>query len=252
MADSRGSGSIWWIVSAPPLPDPERPRHTGPRFFGRRQGRPLRRGGRTLIDALLPRIAIVPPAEGVQLDPATLFPATVKEVWLEIGFGGGEHLAAQATRHRDVGIIGCEVFVNGVAALLGHVEREHLENVRVFSDDVRRLFPALPDACFARIFVLFPDPWPKKRHAERRFIGPENLPVLARLLKDGGELRIATDEPVYKEWAVEQMAAAAEFERITVDPTQRPADWPETRYEAKALREGRQPIYLSFRRRVRA
>ena len=233
------------------MPDIERPQNTGPRFFGRRQGRPLRRNGQMRIDALLPRIAIVPPAEGVRLDPTTLFPAPVREVWLEIGFGGGEHLATQAARHRDIGLIGCEVFVNGVAALLGHVEREHLDNVRVFSDDVRRLFPALPDASFARVFVLFPDPWPKKRHAERRFIGPENLPTLARLLKDGGELRIATDEPVYKEWAVEQMAAAPDFERVTTDPTQRPADWPETRYEAKALREGRQPIYLSYRRRKR-
>lgn len=234
------------------MPDPARPQHTGPRFFGRRQGRPLRRNGRTLIDALLPRLAIALPTEGMRLDPAALFPAPVREFWLEIGFGGGEHLAAQAARHRDVGMIGSEVFVNGVAALLGHVEREHLDNVRVFSDDVRRLFPALPDACFARVFVLFPDPWPKKRHAERRFIGPENLPALARLLKDGGELRIATDDPVYQEWAVEQMAAAPEFERLTADPAQRPADWPETRYEAKALREGRPPIYLSYRRRPRA
>lgn len=233
------------------MPDPERPRHAGPRFFGRRQGRPLRPNARTLIDALLPRIAIAPPGPGEILNPGVLFPRPVSAVWLEIGFGGGEHLAAQAAAHRSVGIIGSEVFVNGIAALLGHVEREALDNVRIFPDDVRRLFPALPDACFARVFVLFPDPWPKKRHAERRFIGPENLPALARLMLPGAELRVATDEPVYQEWALEQLQASPDFSSGTPDPSIRPADWPQTRYEAKALREGRRPIYLSYIRKNR-
>ena len=223
----------------------------GPRFFGRRQGRPLRQNARTLIQSLLPRLAIAEPGETTRLDPRTLFAETVREVWLEVGFGGGEHLAAQAAAHRDVGLIGCEVFVNGIAALLGHVQREALDNVRIFPEDARLLFPALPDACFARVFVLFPDPWPKKRHIERRFIGPENLPELARLLVDGGELRIATDEPTYQDWALEQMNAAADFTSATADPAKRPVDWVETRYEAKALREGRAPIYLSYARRPR-
>ena len=233
------------------MPDPERPRRdSGPRFFGRRQGRPLRANARTLIDSLLPRIAIAVPEAGATLDPIALFARPVREVWLEIGFGGGEHLAAQAMAHRDIGLIGCEVFLNGIAALLGHVEREHLENVRIFPEDVRLLFPALPDACFARVFVLFPDPWPKKRHAERRFIGPENLPVLARLMRPGAELRVATDEPTYQAWALEQLAAAPDFLPATRDPTIRPADWPQTRYEAKALREGRRPIYLRYIRKA--
>ena len=211
----------------------------------------MRQAGRTAIESLLPRLAIALPAAGALIDPAALFPRPMAEIWLEVGFGGGEHLAAQAARHPEVGLIGCEVFVNGIAALLGHVRRDALDNVRIFPEDARLLMPALPDACLARAFVLFPDPWPKKRHVARRFIGPENLPELARLLADGGELRVATDEPVYKEWALEQMAASPDFAIATQDPTARPADWPETRYEAKALREGRAPIYVSYRRKKR-
>ncbi len=231
------------------MPDPERPRTSGPRFFGRRQGRPLRANARALIESLLPRIAVARPAPGAVVDPVALFPRPVSAVWLEIGFGGGEHLAAQAAMHRDVGIIGSEVFVNGIAALLAHVERQSLDNVRVFPDDVRLLLPAFPDACFARVFVLFPDPWPKKRHAERRFIGPANLPVLARLMSAGAELRVATDDPVYQEWALEQLQASPHFASASPDPAIRPADWPQTRYEAKALREGRHPIYLRYIRK---
>jgi tRNA (guanine-N7-)-methyltransferase len=233
------------------LSESERPRPSGPRFFGRRQGRPLRANARALIETLLPRLAIAEPAPGAALDPRALFARPMREIWLEIGFGGGEHLAAQAAAHRDVGIIGSEVFLNGVAALLGHVERERLDNVRIFPEDVRLLFPALPDACFAKVFVLFPDPWPKKRHAERRFIGPGNLPALARLMPEGAELRVATDEPVYQEWALEQLEASPDFVSATPDPTVRPADWPPTRYEAKALREGRPPIYLRYIRKKR-
>jgi tRNA (guanine-N7-)-methyltransferase len=231
------------------LSESERPRQSGPRFFGRRQGRPLRVNARTLIDSLLPQLAIAEPRAGEMLDPRVLFPKPVREVWLEVGFGGGEHLAAQAAAHRDVGIIGGEVFLNGVAALLGHVQREQLDNVRIYPEDVRDLFPALPDACFAKVFVLFPDPWPKKRHIERRFIGPENLPVLARLMPEGAELRVATDDPTYQIWALEQLDASPHFVTDKPDPGARPEDWPETRYEQKALREGRPPIYLRYIRK---
>ncbi len=234
------------------MSEDERPRQSGPRFFGRRQGRPLRVNARTLVDSLLPRLAIAEPAPGERIDPQGLFPRPVREVWLEVGFGGGEHLAAQAAAHRDVGIIGGEVFLNGIAALLGHVEREQLDNVRIYPEDVRHLFPALPDACFAKVFVLFPDPWPKKRHIERRFIGPENLPVLTRLMPEGAELRVATDDPTYQAWALEQLEASPHFVTDTPDPGIRPADWPETRYEQKALREGRPPIYLRYIRKNRA
>ncbi len=228
------------------------PHDTAPRFFGRRKGKPLRQTGRGLMESLLPRLAIAEPAPGQTLDPAALFPASCRALWLEVGFGGGEHLAWQAARNPDVGIIGGEVFQNGIASLLGHLERDGATaNVRIFPEDVRRLFPALPDACFERVFVLFPDPWPKTRHADRRFIGGANLDQLARLLADGGEVRIGTDDAVYKAWAVEQMAARPEFEELSSDRSVKPADWPQSRYEAKAIAQGRAPLYLRYRRKAR-
>ncbi|MEO0034369.1 MAG: tRNA ((7)-)-methyltransferase, partial [Pseudomonadota bacterium] len=171
---------------------PEPGAATRPRFFGRRSGKPLRRTALGLIESLLPRLAIAIPTPGQRLDPVSLFPAPVRAVWLEVGFGGGEHLADLAAQHPDIGMIGCEVFRNGIASLLGHVERRGLANVRLFPEDVRLLLPALPDASLERAFVLFPDPWPKARHAERRFVNPDNLDQLARLLSDGGEVRVAS------------------------------------------------------------
>ncbi len=227
------------------------PADSMPRFFGRRRGKPLRRTGRGLVESLLPRLAIAMPEAGQTVDPFTLFPGAPRSIWLEVGFGGGEHLAWQAAHHPDVGVIGCEVFLNGIASLLGHVQREDLTNVRIFPEDARRLFPALPDASVERVFVLFPDPWPKKRHAERRFVHPSNLDQLARLMVDGGELRIATDDAVYKQWAAEQMAEHPDFLRATGDPVTKTDDWPMTRYEAKAREQGRQPIFLRYLRRPR-
>lgn len=224
----------------------------GPRFFGRRRGKALRVTGRTLVETRLPDLAIPEPAPGQSLDPWSLFSHQPKDLWLEVGFGGGEHLAWQAGHHPDVGIIGGEVFLNGIASLLGHLERDGLTNVRIFAEDVRRLFPALPDACLARVFVLFPDPWPKKRHAERRFVGGANLDHLSRLMVDGAELRIATDDETYKAWAQQQMAARPDFVLATDDPAVKAVDWPATRYESKALEQGRAPIYLSYRRLPRA
>ncbi|MTJ82543.1 MAG: tRNA (guanosine(46)-N7)-methyltransferase TrmB [Telmatospirillum sp.] len=224
----------------------------GPRFFGRRRGKALRVTGRTLVETLLPRLAIDEPGPGTVLDPASLFSTPPAEVWLEVGFGGGEHLAWQALHNPEVGLIGGEVFLNGIASLLGHVDRDGIGNIRVFPEDVRRLFPALPDASLARVFVLFPDPWPKKRHAERRFIGGGNLDQLSRLMRDGGELRIATDDETYKQWAVDRMAERPDFENITADPARKVEDWPATRYETKAREQGRSPVFLRYRRRPRA
>ena len=232
--------------------DPEGEAGSQPRFFGRRKGKPLRQIGQTLIESLLPQISIAEPKDGEVLDPASLFSHSPRAIWLEVGFGGGEHLAWQGEQNPDVGLIGGEVFLNGIASLLGHLDRGNISNVRIFPEDVRRLFPAMPDACLERIFVLFPDPWPKKRHAERRFISPANLDQLARLLKDGAELRIGTDDAVYKEWAPAQMALRPEFELISEDPSVKPTDWPLTRYEAKAIEQGRAPIYLRYRRVPRA
>ncbi|HIJ62797.1 MAG TPA: tRNA (guanosine(46)-N7)-methyltransferase TrmB [Rhodospirillaceae bacterium] len=242
MADFPGNAWTWCPSSRAGLAE-------SPRFFGRRRGKRLRVAGRDRFARILPALAIAPPPPGSRIDPASLFPRRPGEVWLEIGFGGGEHLAWQAARHPEIGIIGCEVFVNGIASLLGHVEAQGLDNVRVFPEDARLLMPALPDGGIGRAFVLFPDPWPKKRHIERRFVGPDNLDQLARLLAPGAELRIATDDPTYQKWAREQMARHPDFQDLTGEATAKPDDWPATRYEEKALAAGRQPHYLVYRRR---
>jgi len=144
----------------------------------------------------------------VLLDPFALFAAKPRQIELEIGFGGGEHLAACAAQRPDTGFIGCEPFINGVASLLGHIDNQKLENIRIYPNDARTLLDALPDACLARIFILFPDPWPKARHEKRRFIGPENLPHLARALQKGGEMHLATDDVKLAGWMFAHMDAA--------------------------------------------
>jgi tRNA (guanine-N7-)-methyltransferase len=223
-----------------------------PRFFGRRQGKGLRRGALDLIDALLPRLGLPVPEPDETLSPLLLFPGAVKAVWLEVGFGGGEHVADQAEAHPDVGLIGCEVFRNGVASLLGHIQARQLGNVRIFAEDVRLLLPALPESSLSRVFVLFPDPWPKTRHADRRFINPANLDILARVLESGGELRVASDDPVYVAWTARHLDSHPAFERVlaTADRAQVPADWPATRYEQKCI-TGRAPVFFLYRRRQR-
>jgi len=232
-------------------PDREAPIPDQRRFYGRRKGRPLRKGQQHLIDTLLPRLAITLPASG-KLDPRELFPQA-RQIWLEIGFGGGEHLAEQARAHPDSAIIGGEVFLNGIATLLSQVEAHDLKNVRIHPEDARDLLDALPDRSLDRVFLLFPDPWPKRRHADRRFIQTANLDLLARLMKPGAEFRVASDDPVYIGWALSHLTAHPAFQwtaRRPQDWRDRPADWPATRYEAKALREGRQPAYFRFLRRA--
>jgi tRNA (guanine-N7-)-methyltransferase len=219
---------------------------------GRRIGRPLTPRRQALMAGLLPRLRVGLP--GQRLDPFALFPARPREVWLEIGFGSGEHLAEQAQRHPDVGVIGCEVFVNGVAALLDQIDRRGLANVRIFDDDARLLLPALPEACLARAFLLFPDPWPKTRHAKRRFVGAGNLALLARLLADGAEFRIATDDAGYVRWVLQQMAGFPDFAWRANGPADwrdPPAGWLETRYQRKAQAAARRPVFLCFERRPR-
>ena len=223
-------------------------------LYGRRRGRPLRRQRSTLLETLLPKLQLTAPAAGGALEPASLFAGPKDDLWLEIGFGGGEHLAARAAAHPDIGFIGCEPFINGVASLLQHVEARHLANVRVVADDARPILDALPDRSVGRCFVLFPDPWPKLRHAQRRFVGPANLPRLTRVLKDGAELFCATDDPGLAGWMVEHAWRDPDLEWLAARPEdwrRPPADWPGTRYEAKALAAGRAPVYLRFRRRPR-
>jgi tRNA (guanine-N7-)-methyltransferase len=252
MAASRGSGSTWSTNFAAALPDPSggdddrTGRPTAPRFFGRRRGKKLRAAQEQLLEDLLPELQLVLP--GGTFDPRTYFAAPV---WLEIGFGGGEHLAGQAAAHPAVGFIGCEVFVNGIVGLLRHVAEHGLANVRIWPEDVRRLLPVLPEASLERVFLLFPDPWHKARHAERRFVGPENLHALARVMADDAELRVASDDANYIDWSLDHLRAHPAFAEIEVSDRP-PEGWIPTRYEQKALKAGRPCRYLRFRRRARS
>jgi len=205
------------------------------------------------MTTLLPRLAIPEPI--APSHPAGWFERPYAGYWLEIGFGNGEHLAAMAAEHPEIGLIGCEPFLNGVSALLDRIDREGQTNIRIVAGDARPLLDALPEATISRCCVLFGDPWPKSRHQDRRFIGPTNLPSLARVLADGAELRLASDDPILIRWMFEHTWRHPDFQwlaRSAADWRQRPAGWPPTRYEAKALAAGRRPVYLGFRRRPRA
>ena len=221
-------------------------------FYGRRKGRTLRPGRRRLFDELLPNLGI-DVAQG-PIDPTSVFDFPVDDIWLEVGFGGGEHLAEQARNHPRVGMLGCEPFLSGVGRLLGEIDSDGIANIRIHPDDARDLIDVLPDASVGRVFVLFADPWPKKRHHRRRFVGPENPPGLARIMKDGAELRLASDQMPLVRWMLLHATGHGAFEWIVQGPDDwrsRPEDWPRTRYEAKALARGETCIYLTFRRRPR-
>jgi tRNA (guanine-N7-)-methyltransferase len=218
--------------------------------YGRRRGRRLRDSQQALLETLLPQVAI-DAALSQPLDPLRAFAAGTKSVWLEIGFGGGEHLAAQAAANPDIGIIGCEPFVNGVVSLLTQIKVHRLANVRIWPGDARALIARLPAASIARAFILFPDPWPKARHHKRRLIAAPFLDALARVLAPGAELRVATDDADYLAWILEQLVARSDFfpcPSPATDGHDRPADWPSTRYEQKAVAAGRRPAYLRFLR----
>ena len=235
----------------PPGP-PGSPRR---QLYGRRYGRPLRPARARLVETLLPRLSLDLEAAGSLPALAGLFEAEPDALWLEIGFGAGEHLAAQAAARPEVGFLGAEVFVNGIASLLARIDEAGLRNVRIYQGDGRDLLEVLPEAAFARVAVLFPDPWPKTRHQRRRIIQPETLDHLARILGDGGELRLATDDPDYLTWMLEKTTAHPAFEwlaRRAADWRRRPPDWPPSRYEQKALAKGARPAYLRFKRRDRA
>ncbi len=197
---------------------------------------------------LLPRVAV--PTAG-PLDAPTLF-GDDRPLWFEIGFGSGEHLAAQAAANPHVGLIGAEPFLNGFVGALGHIRDGGLTNVRLYTGDALDVLDRLPDGGLARAFLLHPDPWPKARHAKRRFINPGPLALLAAKLAPGSELRIGTDDATYCRWTLFQMAAQRDFVWTATTPAdwqERLADWPATRYEAKARRAGREVWYFTFRRR---
>lgn len=227
-------------------------------LYGRRHGKKLKPNQRRLLDHLLPvlRVPGVAPAgdpERRPVDPAVLFGeagsdagSVGRPVWLEVGFGGGEHLVAEAKANPGVGLIGCEPFVNGVAMALRRIEEAGVGNVRLHPGDARDLIELLPPAALARVFLLYPDPWPKARHHRRRFMNPGNLALLAPAMRAGAELRVATDIAAYADHAREAGAAAPGFREVTLDPARPWAGWPGTRYEAKALAAGRVPQYLTF------
>jgi tRNA (guanine-N7-)-methyltransferase len=221
------------------------------RLYGRKRGRPLRRGQCRLVEELLPRLAVALPPAGA-VDPAALFPAPPLPVWLEIGYGSGEHLAALAEARPDTGFIGCEVFQNGTAKLLAEIERRRLANIRLFTDDARLLIAALAPASVGRVFILFPDPWPKARHRKRRIVSRETLDQLARIMTGAAELCLATDHREYFSSMLDCVTGHPAFEWLARRPAEwrvRPAGEPPTRYEEKARAAGRPPFFLRARRR---
>lgn len=221
-------------------------------FRGRRRGPGLTPRKQELLRRLLPVCGVArPAAEPGALQPQTLFGRPMRGFALEIGFGKGEHLLAQAMRRPDFGHIGCEPFVNGVAALLDGIEAQGLDTIRIYPDDALHLLVALPDHCLDTVWLIHPDPWPKTRHRKRRFVAPERLDLLARVLRPGGELVMVTDHPLYRRWTAMQLALREDF-RWTAT---RPADWrtphegwSETRYADKAAREGRHDTFFRYTR----
>ncbi|WP_208353701.1 tRNA (guanine(46)-N(7))-methyltransferase TrmB [Pseudaestuariivita rosea] len=223
-------------------------------FYGRFKGKGLRDRQQDYLDQDLAHLSPGPVDWGTNpdrhdLDLRSLFDDA--DIWLEIGFGGGEHLVHQASSNPDVGMIGCEPYINGVAMLLGKIRGCAVTNLRIHAGDVRDLFDVLPVQSITKVFLLYPDPWPKARHHRRRFVTPEYLEPLARVMKAGAELRIATDIPDYVRQTLEQVPKhgfdwCADHARDWKTPW---PDWYSTRYEQKALREGRRPHYLTFQRR---
>lgn len=261
MADSLGRRPISRPISS------ERSKERGQRgVWGRRKGPALSARQNELLATLLPKLELKLEAGR---DPKSYFDSPVTEVWLEIGFGAGEHLFWQAEHNPNIGIIGAEPYISGMAKLLsklsslsptggeGRGEGEIIvqtpppNNIRLYSESAHDIIAALPDASLTRVFILFPDPWPKTRHHKRRFIQTESLSDLARVMKTGAELRFATDDAGYMEWALERLTTHPKFAwlaRCAADWRTRPDDWPQTRYEAKAIRQGRACTYLRFAR----
>jgi tRNA (guanine-N7-)-methyltransferase len=218
------------------------------RLYGRRQGHKLRQGQEALVEELLPCVSV--PDTG-PIDAATLF-GDDRPLELEIGFGAGEHLAGQAAARPGSGFIGCEPFLNGVVGALGHIRDGGLANVRLHMGDALDVIERLPDASLDRLYLLHPDPWRKARHAKRRMVNHGPLDLIAAKLKPGCEFRLGTDDPTYCRWAMMVMHQRRDFEwlaREASDFQTRPDDWPETRYERKARRQGHEVWYFRYVRR---
>ena len=231
--------------TAAPAPQPE-----WRNFYGRRSGKTMRASQKGYLSEdlgeLRPRgITVGDNPDRTPIDPAAIF-GDDRPVWLEVGFGGGEHMVAMAARYPDVVIIGCEPFINGVAMLLGKIRTAGVSNVAIWPGDVRDVMEVLPEGCIAKAFLNYPDPWHKRRHHRRRFVTPGYLGALFRILAPGAEFRVATDIPNYMEQALEEGPKAG-FTLVSHSPAPWD-DWLSTRYEQKALREGRVPDYATFRK----
>lgn len=221
------------------------------RSYGRVRARKLRPEPQRRMDVLLPRFELTLPASG-SLSLPELFGETKRRYALEIGFGGGEHLAVQAARNKETGFLGCEPFQNGVAMLLGRIEENSIGNIRIFMQDVRLLLPRVPDASLSEVFILFPDPWPKERHQARRLVQPALLESIARVLMPGGKLLLATDDASYGAWMLHCLLAHKDFiwdARRPQDFEEAPEGWVVTRYQEKAKKAGRAPLFLRWRRK---
>lgn len=217
-------------------------------LYGRRKGKPLRAGQAARFETLLPRLRL-DLATPAPADIRTLFEAPVEDLRLEIGFGGGEHLLHEAEQNPKTGFIGVEPFLNGMAKALAGIDERGISSIRLFDNDAALLLDWLPPSCLSRVDLLYPDPWPKKRQFKRRFVSPENLKRIVRALKPGGEFRFASDIESYVEWTLAHCRREADLEWTAqrADDWRNPwAGWPGTRYEAKAMREGRTPAYLRF------
>jgi tRNA (guanine-N7-)-methyltransferase len=231
------------LLGENPLSAPEGIKPPPDRLYGRVKGKKLRPRQEWLLAQFLPRVSW----------PQMPFGLVPRETWLEVGFGGGEHAYALAQANPDIGIIAAEVFENGICSLLSRLAPDDVAdplpplNLRLFTDDARPLLRSLADASLGKLFLMFPDPWPKARHTKRRFVHPEHLAEAARVLRPGGEWRIASDDPTYQSWTDEVLAAQTLFTVTRTDT--RPDGWPPTRYEAKAILAGRQPLYWSLTRR---
>ena len=218
------------------------------RLYGRASGHKLRKGQQELVDTLLPQIEV--PAEG-EITSRGLF-GEDRPLHFEIGFGSGEHLAYRADVLPDHGFVGCEPFINGVAVALGHVRDRHLPNVRLWKGDALEVLRRIPDGALSFIYLLHPDPWPKARHAKRRMMNDGPVDLIASKMKPGGEFRVATDDPTYLDWLLMIMQRhTGQFEWVNTEPgewLEYPSGWPETRYAAKARRQGRVPHQFRYRR----
>ena len=229
----------------------DKPKDHSRQLYGRRFGKKLRPCQSLRLERGTQRWGLSLETLEKCQDLSQLFPHNPQEIWLEIGFGGGEHTAWQAKQNPEVGIIAAEFFINGVASLCRHLEQSALDNVRFVHGDGRCILDRLPANAISRTFILHPDPWPKKRHHFRRIINPETLDLLANVMPRGAQLRCATDHSSYKIWMLQHLLAHPAWvwtAKRSQDWSQRSADWPQTRYEAKALNEGRTPLYLQFSR----